>query len=89
MRFPPPAGLAAYGVLAAAVTVLTAAGVLPQWPGVLHLVALPPLDVFADTRLLVTRAPSYGWFAGGLVVSAAVRITVWALLAGERGRPAS
>jgi len=88
VRLPPPAGLAAYGALVAAVALLVGLGVLPAWAGVVHLVALPPLDVFADLRLVLTTAPDYPTLALGLVASAGLRVLLVALLAGEHWRPA-
>ena len=45
--------------LAFLVTILGLAGLLPRWPGILHEVALPPLDLFADIRVLMVQANSY------------------------------
>src|SRR5690606_41185979 len=47
----------AAGLLAvtAVVTVLAATGVLPRWSGLIHLVALPPLDLIADLRVLAAE----------------------------------
>lgn len=74
----------AAGLLAvtAVVTVLAATGVLPRWSGLIHLVALPPLDLIADLRVLAAAAPGYPAFLGGLALSLAVRITVLAVLLG-------
>ncbi|MCE7083426.1 hypothetical protein [Streptomyces sp. ST2-7A] len=66
--------------LAAVVTLLTLTGVLPRWPGVVHAVALPPLDLFTDLRILLARAPSYPVFLLGLTLALTVRITVLAAL---------
>ncbi|WP_228470996.1 hypothetical protein [Streptomyces alkaliphilus] len=66
--------------LAAVVTLLALTGVLPRWPGLVHAVALPPLDLFTDLRILLARAPSQPVFLGGLVLALAVRITVLAAL---------
>jgi hypothetical protein len=66
----------------AAVVVLAITGVLPQWSGLVHLVALPPLDLFTDLRLLLTRSASVPVFVGLLLAVAAIRITVLALLLG-------
>jgi hypothetical protein len=79
---PATTGLLAYLALVGMVTVLTGVGVLPRWPGAAHLVALPPLDVAADTRVLVARAPSWPVFTTLLVGGLALRITVLALLLG-------
>jgi hypothetical protein len=75
--------LAAVGaaVVAAALGVL--AGVVPAWPGAIHLVALPPLDLVADARWLLTHAPSWPTFlAYGLLVTA--RTALLAVLLGGR-----
>src|SRR5690606_10791949 len=81
----------AAGLLAvtAVVTVLAATGVLPRWSGLIHLVALPPLDLIADLRVLAAAAPGYPAFLGGLALSLAVRITVLAVLLGGVDRPAT
>jgi hypothetical protein len=70
------------GVLAAIVVLLAAAGVLPRWPGLLHLVALPPLDLVADLGLLLVAATGWPTFLAGAAVSLVVRSTVLALLLG-------
>jgi hypothetical protein len=31
--------------------------VVPTWPGLALLIALPPMDLFADMRLIVARSP--------------------------------
>lgn len=67
-------------VVAAAVTVSAAAGVLPVWPGTLHHLALPPLDLFADVRVLAARSPSYAWFVTGLALVLAARVIVLAAM---------
>ncbi|MBB0230326.1 hypothetical protein FOE67_12590 [Streptomyces calidiresistens] len=67
-------------VLAAVVTLLAVTGVLPRWSGLVHAVALPPLDLFTDLRILLARAPSHAAFAAGLVLALAVRTTVLAAL---------
>jgi hypothetical protein len=82
-----PVGLAAYAGLVVLVTVLGAVGVLPRWPGILHLVAVPPLDLAADLRWLLARATGYPTFVFGLAVSLGVRTTVLALLVGGWRRP--
>lgn len=68
--------------LAVAVTALGAFGVLPRWPGLVHVVALPPLDVMTDIRILLARAPEYPAFFTGLALSLAIRISVLALMLG-------
>ncbi|MFG1944235.1 hypothetical protein [Nonomuraea sp. NPDC048826] len=78
-----PAALVA---VTAVVVVLAAIGVLPRWSGLIHLVALPPLDLVADLRVLMAVAPSYPVFLAGLAVSLAVRITVLAALLGGLDR---
>ncbi|UGY94618.1 hypothetical protein [Streptomyces gobiensis] len=66
--------------------VLAATGVLPRWPGLIHLVALPPLDLIADLRILMVVSPSHPVFVAGLALSLAVRVTVLALLLGGLDR---
>lgn len=68
--------------LASVVALLAVAGVLPRWPGLAHSVALPPLDLFADVRVLVTRAPSYPVFAAGLAASVTARSAILMVLSG-------
>jgi hypothetical protein len=74
--------VAPVAALAAAVTVLGAAGAVPRWPGLLHLVALPPLDLVADLQWLVVRAPGVPDLAAGVIVSIAVRAALLAWLLG-------
>ena len=62
---------------------LAVAGVLPRWPGLAHLVALPPLDLFADVRVLVASAPSPLLFVVGLVLAVGVRAAVLAAMLGS------
>lgn len=61
----------------AALTILTLvlaqAGALPDWPGLAHAVALPPLDMAMDLQVLVARAPGYPLFAIGVAVSLVLR----------------
>ncbi|MGI5291948.1 hypothetical protein ACQEVF_52760 [Nonomuraea polychroma] len=78
-----PAALVAMTI---AVVVLAAAGVLPRWSGLIHLVALPPLDLIADLRMLMVLSPNYPVFVTGLALSLAVRITVLAFLLGGLDR---
>jgi hypothetical protein len=64
-------------------TGLALAGVLPRWPGLAHVVALPPLDLFADVRVLVATAPSPLLFVVGLLLSIGVRTAVLAAMLGS------
>lgn len=73
------------GAVTLVVVGLTVAGVLPEWPGLVHAVALPPFDIAFDLRVLVTRAPSYSAFALGLTASVAARSLVLAWLLGTLG----
>jgi hypothetical protein len=68
-------------VLAGLVTLLAAVGVLPRWQGVVHLVALPPLDQVADLQFLFTYAPGIPSFVIGVLASLALRsvILAWVL----------
>lgn len=45
--------------VAAAVLLLVVIGIFPVWPGLIQLVALPPLDLMSDLRVLLVYAP--GW----------------------------
>jgi hypothetical protein len=83
----PTAGVLAHLAVAVLVTSLGAVGALPRWAGLTHLVALPPLDVAADLRWLLARAPSYPLFALGLATALTVRVGVLALLLGRGRRP--
>lgn len=71
------------GAVTGAVMVLALVGVLPRWPGLAHQVALPPLDLFADVRVLMAEAPSLPVFVIGMVAAIAVRVTVLTLLLGR------
>jgi hypothetical protein len=73
-------------ILATLATALGAVGVLPRWPGLVHLVALPPFDLVGDLGLLLVVAPSRPWFALGLLVSLTVRVTVLAAMLGGLDR---
>ncbi|RIV40090.1 hypothetical protein D2L64_06365 [Micromonospora radicis] len=68
--------------LAVLVTVAAGVGLLPRWPGLVHLVALPPLDLYGDLRLLLTWAPSWPLFVLGLAASLTVRVSVLVLMLG-------
>jgi hypothetical protein len=83
----PSSGVAAYLCLVALVTLLGAVGVLPRWPGLPHLVALPPLGTITDLRWLLAHATGYVPFAIGLMLATGIRITVMAVLLRDRGRP--
>ena len=72
--------------VAAAVTGLAVVGPLPTWSGLAHHTALPPLDLFADVRVLLAEAPSYPWFVVGLVAAIAVRTLVLAAILGALHR---
>ncbi|HEX6237822.1 MAG TPA: alpha/beta fold hydrolase [Acidimicrobiales bacterium] len=72
--------------LTVAVTVLGWLDVVPVWAGLPHHVALPPLDLFADVRVLLAEAPSYPWFAAWLLAALAVRSVVLAAMLRALGR---
>jgi pimeloyl-ACP methyl ester carboxylesterase len=65
-------------VLAALAIGIAVGGLVPRWPGLAHLVALPPLDLAVDLRLLVARAPSYP----ALLLGAALSVSIRTLLLG-------
>jgi hypothetical protein len=72
--------------LLAGVTVFFGAvGVLPRWPGLVHAVAIPPLDLAFDLRVLVARASSYPLFVIGALLSLAVRSLILAAVLGTIG----
>ena len=60
--------------------VLVAIGAMPNWPGLAHAVALPPLDLAMDLRVLVARAPGYPQLALGLAASLVVRLALLSAL---------
>ena len=72
-----PLGAVTVGATAFAVT-----GVLPTWSGAVQLVALPPVDQFADLRVLVALAPSWPIAVLGLATLLTVRVVVLAALMG-------
>jgi hypothetical protein len=74
-------------VVAAVVTGLAVTGALPTWSGLAHHTALPPLDLFADVRVLLAEAPSYPAFVAGLAAAVAVRTVVLAAVLGALHRP--
>jgi hypothetical protein len=76
---PTPVPLA---VLAGASMVLVATGLVPAWPGLLHVVALPPLDLVHDLGALVAHAGGWPAFLGGVAVSLVLRSLVLAALLG-------
>lgn len=78
-------GWAPLAVLAAATAFLGAVGAVPRWPGLVHAVALPPLDLAFDLRVLVARASSYPLFVIGALVSLAARSLVLASVLGALG----
>jgi hypothetical protein len=87
LRPPPARGTTALVGLVGLVTLTTAAGIVPRWPGALHLVALPPLDLAADLRWLLARAPSWPVGLAGIAALAGLRVTVLALLAATQDGP--
>lgn len=73
-------------VVAAVVMLLGVTGVVPSWPGLPHLVGLPPLDVYTDLRVLLLVAPSWPVFGALLVLLFGVRVVVMALMLGGLDR---
>lgn len=73
-------------VLAAVVSALALLGAVPTWAGLPHHLALPPLDLFADVRVLVAEAPSYPAFVAQLVAVLAVRAVALAAMLGVLDR---
>ncbi|MEW6155573.1 MAG: hypothetical protein AB1673_16545 [Actinomycetota bacterium] len=68
--------------LAAVVTLLAAFGGLPRWPGLTHVVALPPLDLITDLQALLVFSAGWPVFLAGMFVSLVVRSAVLAMLLG-------
>jgi pimeloyl-ACP methyl ester carboxylesterase len=84
---PPRAGarplqLIALAVPAALAVVAERTGLLPGWAGLHHLVALPPLDLLADARVLLSLSPGVPWFLAGLAASLVGRTVLLAALLG-------
>lgn len=73
-------------VVAAVVLLLAVTGVVPIWPGLAHLVGLPPLDLYTDVRVLLLSAPSWPVFGVLLAVMFGVRVGVLALMLGGLDR---
>jgi hypothetical protein len=61
---------------------LALVGALPRWPGLAHEVALPPLDLFADVRVLIARAPSIPLFVIGVALAVLIRAALLAAVLG-------
>jgi hypothetical protein len=87
LRPPSTRATAAFAGVVGLLTIATATGLVPRWPGALHLVALPPLDLAADLRWLLARAPSWPVGLAVLALLAGVRITVLASLAATSDGP--
>lgn len=75
-------GWAPLAILTGATVLLGAVGALPRWPGLVHGVALPPLDLAFDLRVLVARTSSYPIFVIGAMVSLAARSLILAAVLG-------
>ncbi|MEV0947526.1 hypothetical protein [Rhodococcus sp. NPDC049939] len=75
-----------FAAVALAVVVLALTGVVPTWPGLVHLVALPPVDQFADLRILLLRTDSWPQFIVLAVIVSAGRIVVLSCLMGGLDR---
>lgn len=65
---------------------LAALDVVPVSPALPHVVALPPLDLFADVRLLYAEASGPTGFVAGLAVALTVRVLLVAAVLGSLGR---
>jgi hypothetical protein len=76
-------------VLAALAIGIAVGGLVPRWPGLVHLVALPPLDLAVDLRLLVARAPSYPALLLGAALSVSIRTLLFGTLLFTIGRAPS
>jgi hypothetical protein len=75
-----------YAVIVAGVGAAALSGLLPEWPGLAHEVALPPLDFFADVRVLMAASRSIPVFAFGVVVAIVVRAALLATVIGSTRR---
>ena len=71
-----------YAAVVVAVVVAALVGWLPRWPGLAHEVALPPLDLLADVRVLMARASSVPLFVLGVVAAIVVRAALIAAVLG-------
>lgn len=80
---PPGRGFAAASLLAAAAVV---SGAAPAWPGVVHLVALPPLDLAADVRVVMAEATSLGTAVAATAAATTARVVLLALYLGSLRR---
>jgi hypothetical protein len=78
----PPPRVWVYGLVATAVVLAALLRLLPRWPGLAQQVALPPLDLFADTRVLMARASSLPLFAIGIVLAVVARAALLAVVLG-------
>jgi hypothetical protein len=65
------------------VWLLVATGAVPVWSGLVHLVALPPIDLVADLGVLLSRAEHPVVFVLGAAVSIGVRSAVVAAMLGR------
>lgn len=79
---PPVAPLALASAVAMALGAVHAAVGGGPWPGVVHLVAPPPLDLTADLRLLLAATDSVAMFAAGAAASFVARVALLAALLG-------
>lgn len=64
------------------IVVAALVGALPRWPGLAQEVALPPLDFFADVRVLTARATSTPVFVLGVLVALFARSALLAAVIG-------
>ena len=71
-----------YAIVVVVVAAAAQLRVLPRWPGLAHEVALPPLDLFADVRVLMARATSTPLFVLGVVAALVARAAVLAAVLG-------
>lgn len=71
-----------YAVVVVVIVAAALVGVLPRWPGLAQEVALPPLDFFADVRVLAARATSTPAFVLGVLVALVARGAVLAAVIG-------
>jgi pimeloyl-ACP methyl ester carboxylesterase len=60
-------------VLAVLTISLAQGGAVPTWSGLVHAVALPPLDLALDLRLIVAQAPGYPQLAVAVAASLVLR----------------
>lgn len=75
-----------YAVVVTDVVAGALLGWIPRWPGLAHEVALPPLDLIADVRVLTARASTTWVFVLGVIAMLAIRASILAAVLGFTSR---